>query len=86
MLYSTEDYIAASFRSTESEKTVKQPMGETRKKRPLESNGQTQEDKENVQVAPHVPVDGEKPTNVYSMPVHREAKAAHCSVPQSPSH
>ena len=37
-------------------------MGETRKKRPLESNGQMQEAKENVQVAPHVSADGEEPT------------------------
>ena len=35
-------------------------MGETRKKRPLESNGQIQEANENVQVAPHVS-DGEEP-------------------------
>ena len=35
----------------------------TREKCLLESNGQTQEDK-NVQVLPHVPVDGEESTNV----------------------
>ena len=40
---------------------VKRPVGETRKKRPLEGNGQMQEAKENVQVAPHVS-DGEEPT------------------------
>ena len=34
----TEDYTAASFRSMESEKMVKQPMGRPRK-RLLESNG-----------------------------------------------
>ena len=45
-------------------------------KRPLKSNGQMQEDKENVQVAPHVPADGEEPTNVKSI-------RCQCSVEQS---
>ena len=57
VLYSTEDYVAASFRSRESEKTIKWPMGRRWKKH-------LQEDKKNVQVAPHVPADGEEPTNV----------------------
>ena len=36
-------------------------------KAPAQSNGQTQEEKENVQVAPHVPADSEEPTNVKSI-------------------
>ena len=62
-------YVAASFRSMESDKTVKRPIGygETRKKHPLESNRQTQEDKENVQVSPHVSADGEELVNVKSI-------------------
>ena len=74
MLYSTEDYVAASFRFTESELTIKRPMGETGKKRPLESNGQTQEDKENIQIAPHVSADGEDPMNVKSIRCHCTVK------------
>ena len=60
----TKDYVAASFKSTErGKKTVKRPVGRPRK-RPLESDGQAQANKEN---APVVPVDGEEPTSVKSI-------------------
>ena len=60
VLYSTEDYVAASFRSTESEKTTLSPMV-----RPEKAPARKQwSDARNIQVAPHVSADVEEPTNV----------------------
>ena len=64
---STKDYVTASFRSTERGKTVKQPVRRSREHR-LESNGQAQADKENVQVAPvHALAEFEEPTGIKSI-------------------
>ena len=42
-------------------------MGRPGKGATSKSNGQTQEDKENVHVARHVPADGKEPANVKSI-------------------
>ena len=57
----TEDYAAASFRSTESEKTVKRHMGRPRKHL-LESNGHACRRKPTKTI--DVPADGEETTSV----------------------